>query len=81
VGVENGEAIENRIDVCNQVNAVCRIVMTLKALREEERRAEPDAAIAGSAVRKYSAEFAARHRAPSAGAEAATDPLADSGDE
>jgi hypothetical protein len=26
--IENGEAIENRIDVCNQVNAVCRIVMT-----------------------------------------------------
>jgi hypothetical protein len=75
---EKSKAIENRIDVCNQVNAVCRIVMTLKALRAEERRAEPDAGIAGSAVRKYAGEFAAR-RAAGAGsaAEAASDPFID----
>jgi hypothetical protein len=35
---EKGEAIDSRIDVCNQVGAVCRIVMTLKALRMEDRR-------------------------------------------
>jgi hypothetical protein len=72
---EQGEAIEHRMDVCNQVGAVCRIVMTLKALRAEERRAEPDAAIAGSAARKYATEFAAPHRVASAGAEAAADPF------
>jgi hypothetical protein len=77
---EGHAAIENRIDVCNQVGAVCRIVMTLKALRMEDRRgADPDAAIAGSAVREYSAAFTAHHRAASAGsaAEEASEPFID----
>jgi hypothetical protein len=74
---EQGEAIENRIDVCNQISAVCRIVATLKALRAEERRAEPDDGIVGSAVRKYANEFAAPHRAAAAGAEATSDPSID----
>jgi hypothetical protein len=89
---EKNEAIGNRIDVCNQVGAVCRIVMTLKALRMEDRRsAEPDVAIAGSAVRKYATEFAASQRAASAGNAAepatdsfiadATDPFAEPADE
>jgi hypothetical protein len=78
--IENGEAIENRVDVCSQLNTVCRIVMTLKALRMEVRGADPDAAIAGSAVRKYANKFAAEpRRAASAGsaAEAASDPFID----
>ena len=40
---EKGEAIENRVDVCNQIGAVCRIAMTLKALRMEVRGAETEA--------------------------------------
>jgi hypothetical protein len=59
---EKREAIENRVAVCNQISAVCRIVATLKALRAEERRANPDADIAGSAVQKYATEFAADQR-------------------
>ena len=68
--------------MCAQANAVCRIVVTLKALRMEVRGADPDAAIAGSAVRKYSAEFAAPRRAASPGstAEAAADFIADAAD-
>jgi hypothetical protein len=83
---EKGEAIENRIDVCNQISAVCRIEMTLKALRMEDRRADPDAAT----VRKYATEFATR-RAAGAGSAAeaasdsfiaeATDPFADPAEE
>jgi hypothetical protein len=74
--IENGEAIENRIDVLAQLNAVCRVATTLKALRmEESRGADPDAAIVGSAVRKYAAEFSAAHRAAGTGAEAASDPF------
>ena len=56
---EQGEAIENRMDVCAQAAAVCNIVRTLKALRTEARHAEPESGIAGSAVRAYSAAFAA----------------------
>jgi hypothetical protein len=43
----------------------------------EARGADPDAGIAGSAVRKFAAEFAAPRRAASAGraAEAASDPF------
>jgi hypothetical protein len=52
--IENGEAIENRIHVCNQVNAVCRIVM--KALRMEARGVDPDSSIAGSAAPRFDAE-------------------------
>jgi hypothetical protein len=75
---EKHAAIENRIDVCNQISAVCRIVATLKALRMEDRlSADPDAAIAGSAVRKYTAEFAAPRRAVAAGVEAASDSFID----
>jgi hypothetical protein len=77
---EKREAIENRIDVCNQISAVCRIVATLRALRAEERRANPDDGIAGSAVQKYASEFSAAHsrRAISAStAEAATEPFID----
>jgi hypothetical protein len=31
---EKNEAIGKRVDVCNQVGAVCRIVMTLKDLAD-----------------------------------------------
>ena len=73
---EKGEAIENRVDVCSQVGAVCRIAMTLKALRAEDRRADPDAELAGSAVRQYANAFAATaHRAAAVGVEAACDPF------
>jgi hypothetical protein len=76
---EKGEEIEYRVAVCNQAGAVCRIVMTLKALRIEARGAEPEPGIAGSAVRKYAAEFAARHQGTSAesAAEAASDSFID----
>jgi hypothetical protein len=40
------------------VGAVCQIENTLKALRFEDRGLELDTGTAGSAVRKYSAEFA-----------------------
>jgi hypothetical protein len=75
--IEEGEAIENRVDVCNQVGAVCRIVMTLKALRMEVRGSEPEPGIAGIAVRKYASEFAGHRRATGAEStpEAATDPF------
>jgi hypothetical protein len=78
-GGTHGEAIKNRVDVCNQAGAVCRIVMTLKALRMEARGVEPDDAIAGSAVRRYSEQFAATHRAAGAGsaAPAASDSFID----
>ena len=56
---EQGEAIENRMDVCAQAAAVCNIVRTLKALRTEARHDDPEPGIAGSAVRRYAAEFAA----------------------
>jgi len=73
---EKGEAIGNRIDVCNQIGAVCRIAMTLKALRAEDRRADPDAELAGSAVRQYANAFAAKtHRVAAVSVEAASDPF------
>ena len=76
---EKGEAIKNRVDVCKQVSAVCRIVTTLKALRMEERRGDPDDARASGAVRKHASEFAARHQEADAGsaAVAASDSLID----
>jgi hypothetical protein len=63
--------------------------MTLKALRMEVRGAEPEAAIAGSAVRKYASQFSAVRQTAAAGAEAAsdsfiagaTDPFADPAEE
>jgi hypothetical protein len=58
---EKGDEIENRVAVCNQAGAVCRIVMTLKALRMEDRRGEPDAAIA----RQRGAEICHRVCSPS----------------
>lgn len=67
--------------LCSQAGAVCRVVITLKALRTEDRRStELDAGIAGSAVRKYADEFAAgSRRATGAGsaAEAASEPFID----
>jgi hypothetical protein len=72
---EKGEAIESRVDVCNQIGAVCRIVMTLKALRAEDRGDDPDAAIVGSAVRKYASAF--RATGARSAAEAASDPFID----
>jgi hypothetical protein len=51
---EKGEEIDNRVDVCNQVSTVCRITMTLKALRTEERRSEPDdASVSGFRRRQW----------------------------
>jgi hypothetical protein len=72
---EKGEAIDNRVDVCVQAGAVCRIVTTLKALRTEDRRADPDDAIAGSAVRRYANEFATRRTTSAKSPEAASDPF------
>ena len=74
---ENREPIDNRIDVCAQAGAVCRIVMTLKALRTEVRREDPDEAIAGSAVHKYAAEFAAMSRAAGTSTAGASKPFVD----
>jgi hypothetical protein len=59
---EQGEAIDNRVDVLAQLGVVCRIAQTLRALRAEERRADPDAAIARAAVRKYAAQFSRQAR-------------------
>lgn len=74
---EKNSAIKNRVDVCAQANAVCRIALTLKSLRMEVRGADPDAGIAGSAVRKYANEFAAgARRVTSAGS--AAEPASDS---
>jgi hypothetical protein len=73
---EQGEAIDNRVDVCVQAGAVCRIVTTLKALRTEARDTEPEDGIAGSSVRKYSPEFATRRAASAKNpVEAASDPF------
>jgi len=75
---EQGKPIESRIDVCNQIGAVCRIVMTLKALRMEDRRGpDPDAEIAGSAVRKYASQFSAPRQAAAARVETASEPFID----
>lgn len=77
---EKNEAIKNRVDVCAQAGTVCRIALTLKSLRMENRNVDPDAGIAGSAVRKYANEFAAgTRRATRAGsaAEAASDSFID----
>jgi hypothetical protein len=59
---EQGKAIENRIDVCAQISAVCRIVATLKGLRAEERLTD------------YASEFAGLRRAAAAGTAALADP-------
>jgi hypothetical protein len=40
---ENGEAIDNRVDVCTQAGAVCRIVTTLKG-----RKPAPSSPTTGS---------------------------------
>jgi hypothetical protein len=76
---ENNEAIESRIDVCAQIGAVRRIVMTLKALRMEDRRgAEPDSP---SPAARCESSRRVRSSSPGASAgsavEAAGDPFID----
>lgn len=76
---ERGESIDHRTDVCAQLGAVCRIALTLKALRMEARHgADADDETAGSAIKKYSVLFAEPRRA--AGAQSAEHPAESASD-
>jgi hypothetical protein len=68
---ENGEEVDNRIAICTQIGAVCRIALTLKSLRKEhiDDGSEP----AGSAVRKYAAEFGQNNKRAALSRSAAAD--------
>lgn len=57
---ERREPIENRVDACAEIAAVCRIVTTLRPFWMKDQRAEPDDdKTAGSAVDYYAKQFAA----------------------